>query len=239
MFAFRRHHTGRASYRIYPTRAQEAFLRGHIDPFEEIGGIPTRSMLATRRKAAGFPTGNTFDTWDESASLIPVPTQRALRTLEWIGRKGNVVVCGPSGTGKTFLLEALGQQIVEGWMRVAWFRLEDLRALVRAHRSDDPVNRVVTRILLADLVVVDYIGLLEVGADAAEGPYRLLDAAYEKTLHRRFLEPAPGRLRRPHAQNPRNRDHRPSTPRRCADHGAERERSQEIPFVRRGPVELG
>ena len=179
MFAFHPHHTGRASHRIYPTRAQEAFLRGHIDPFEEIGGIPTRSMLATRRKAAGFPTGNTFDTWDESASLIPVPTQRALRTLEWIGRKGNVVVCGPSGTGKTFLLEALGQQIVEGWMRVAWFRLEDLRALVRVHRSDDPVNRVVTHILLADLIVVDYIGLLEVGADAAEGLYRLVDAAYE------------------------------------------------------------
>ena len=65
-------------------------------------------------------------------------------------------------------------------MRVAWFRLEDLGALVRAHRSDDSVNRVVARILRADLIVVDDIGLLEVGADAAEGLYRLVDAAYEK-----------------------------------------------------------
>ncbi|TFC50733.1 ATP-binding protein, partial [Cryobacterium shii] len=32
----------------------------------------------------------------------------------------------------------------------------------------------------ADLIVVDDIGLLEVGADAAEGLYRLVDAAYEK-----------------------------------------------------------
>ena len=77
---------------------------------EEVTGR-SRSMLATRRKAAGFPTGKTFDTWDESASSIPVPTQHALRTLEWIGRKENVVVCGPSGTGKTFFLEALGQQV--------------------------------------------------------------------------------------------------------------------------------
>jgi hypothetical protein len=30
----------------------------------------------------------------------PGPTQQALRTLEWIGRKENVVICGPSGTGK-------------------------------------------------------------------------------------------------------------------------------------------
>ncbi|GAB3126187.1 IS21-like element helper ATPase IstB [Glaciibacter psychrotolerans] len=146
---------------------------------EEVTGR-SRSMLAARRKAAGFPTGKTFESWDESACSIPLPTREALRTLEWVARKENVVVCGPSGTGKTFFLEALGQQSVEAGLRVAWFRLEDLGALVRAHRSDDSVNRVVTRILRADLIVIDDIGLLEVGADAAEGLYRLLDAAYEK-----------------------------------------------------------
>lgn len=146
---------------------------------EEITGR-SRSMLASRRKAAGFPTGKTFETWDEAVSSIPAPTQQSLRTLEWIGRKENVVVCGPSGTGKTFFLEALGQQVVEAGMRVAWFRLEDLGALVRAHRSDDSITRVVARILRADLVVIDDIGLLPVGTDAAEGLYRLVDAAYEK-----------------------------------------------------------
>lgn len=146
---------------------------------EEITGR-SRSMLNTRRKAAGFPTGKTFATWDETVSSIPPPTQQALRTLEWVHRRENVVVCGPSGTGKTFFLEALGQHIVEAGMRVAWFRLEDLGALIRAHRSDDSVTKVVARILRADLIVIDDIGLLPVGADAAEGLYRLVDAAYEK-----------------------------------------------------------
>ena len=157
------------------------------DPTEVVKALLTeesagraRSMLASRRKAAGFPTGKTFDAWDPGASSIPAPTQQALRTLEWIGRKENVVVCGPSGTGKTFFLEALGQQVVEAGMRVAWFRLEDLGALMRAHRSDDSVTRVVARILRADLIVVDDIGLLPVGTDAAEGLYRLVDAAYER-----------------------------------------------------------
>lgn len=139
-----------------------------------------RSMLATRRKAAGFPTGKTFALWDEAASSIPAPTQQALRTLEWIHRKENLVVCGPSGTGKTFFLEALGQQAVEEGMRVAWFTLEDLGALIRSHRADDTVTRAVARVLRADLVVVDDIGLLAVATDAAEGLYRVVDAAYEK-----------------------------------------------------------
>nr|WP_207343789.1 IS21-like element helper ATPase IstB [Arthrobacter sp. E3] len=146
---------------------------------EEIRGRAA-STLATRRKAAGFPTGKTFDAWDPEASSIPTPTQQALRTLEWIRRGENLVVCGPSGTGKTFFLEALGQQAVEEGLKVAWFRLEDLGQLIRAHRTDDSVTRAITRVLRADLVVIDDIGLLPVGTDAAEGLYRVVDAAYEK-----------------------------------------------------------
>jgi len=100
--------------------------------------------------------------------------------LEWVHRRENLVVCGPSGTGKTFLLEALGQHAVEQGLRVAWFTLEDLGALLRRHRADDTVTKAIARVLRADLVVVDDIGLLPVSQDAAEGLYRLVDAAYEK-----------------------------------------------------------
>jgi DNA replication protein DnaC len=139
-----------------------------------------RSMLATRRKAAGFPTGKTFHAWDPVISSIPAPTQQALRTLEWVHRRENLVICGPSGTGKTFFLEALGQAVIETGRRVAWFTLEHLGALVTAHRADDTVTKAVARILRAELVVIDDIGLLPVSHDAAEGLYRIVDAAYEK-----------------------------------------------------------
>ena len=146
---------------------------------EEVAGRD-RSSLATRRARAAFPTGKTFQAWNEATSSIPAPTQAALRTLEWIGRAENLVVCGPAGTGKTFLLEALGQTAVEAGRHVAWFTLEALGVLVRRHRADDSVTKAITRILRADLVIVDDIGLLPVGPDAAEGLYRLVDAAYER-----------------------------------------------------------
>ena len=66
---------------------------------EEVAGRE-RSALATRRATAGFPTGKTFDAWQAEASSIPAPTQQALRTLEWVGRRENLVVCGPSGPGR-------------------------------------------------------------------------------------------------------------------------------------------
>jgi DNA replication protein DnaC len=146
---------------------------------EEVAGRD-RSSTATRLAAAGFPTGKTFDAWDPALSSIPAPTQAALRTLEWVGRRENLVVCGPSGTGKTMFLEALGHTAIEAGRKVIWFSLETLGVLVRRHRADDTVTRAIARILRADLIVVDDIGLLAVAPDAAEGLYRLIDAAYER-----------------------------------------------------------
>ena len=77
-------------------------------------------------------------------------------------------------------LEALGQAAIDAGHKVAWFSLEALGVLVRRHRADDSVTKAMTRILRAELIVVDDIGLLPVTSDAAEGLYRLVDAAYEK-----------------------------------------------------------
>ena len=44
MFIFRLSHSGKAIHRIYPTQAQEAFLEGHIEAFQVLGGIPTKHI---------------------------------------------------------------------------------------------------------------------------------------------------------------------------------------------------
>ena len=97
---------------------------------EEVAGRQA-SSVGTRRKAAGFPTGKTFHAWAETASSIPAPTQAALRTLEWVHRRENLVVCGPSGTGKPVFLEALGSECVTRRLKVAWSTLDDLGNLAR------------------------------------------------------------------------------------------------------------
>ncbi|MFB9821952.1 IS21 family transposase [Arthrobacter ramosus] len=44
MFIFRLSHSGKAIHRICPTQAQEAFLEGHIEAFNEIGGVPVKHI---------------------------------------------------------------------------------------------------------------------------------------------------------------------------------------------------
>ena len=145
---------------------------------EEIAGRDEATSRA-RRKKAGFPAGKTFAVWDEAASSIPQASQQALRTLEWVDRHENLCVCGPSGTGKSHFCEALGQAAIDSGRSVAWFAIDELGALVRRHRAEDSITKAIARLTRVDLVIVDDIGMLPIGADAAEGFYRLVDAAYE------------------------------------------------------------
>jgi DNA replication protein DnaC len=146
---------------------------------EEVIGrdAATRRM---RRKTANFPSGKTFATWRPADSSIPPPTQQALSTLEWIGRAENLAVAGPSGTGKSHFVEALAHTAIEADLRVAWFTLEALAGTLGRAKADGSVARTVARICRVDLIVVDDIGMLPVGQDAAEAFYRIVDAAYER-----------------------------------------------------------
>ena len=65
-------------------------------------------------------------------------------------------------------------------LRVAWFTLETLTAAIGRAKADGSVARTVARICRSDLIVVDDIGMLPAGQDAAEAFYRIIDAAYER-----------------------------------------------------------
>jgi DNA replication protein DnaC len=101
-------------------------------------------------------------------------------TLEWIGRAEALCICGPSGTGKSHFVEALGHLAVERGKTVAWHTLESLAGLVRRHRTDDTVTKAIVKLSRCDLVIVDDIGMLPVSPDAAEALFRVVDAAYER-----------------------------------------------------------
>src|SRR5947208_1320449 len=112
-------------------------------------------------------------------SSISTATQQALASLEWISRAENLAISGPSGTGKSHFVEALAHTAIDNDLRIAWFTLETLTAAIGRAKADGSVARTVARICNVDLIVVDDIGMLPAGQDAAEAFYRVIDTAYE------------------------------------------------------------
>ncbi len=139
-----------------------------------------QATIRTRRRASGLPAGKTFDAWEPEKSVIPAQTQRALRTLEWLDRAEVLVVCGPSGSGKSHFIEALGHLAIDNGKTVTWHTLETLAQLLRRHQADDSIHKAIGKLIRTDLILIDDVGLLPVSADAAEALFRVVDAAYEK-----------------------------------------------------------
>ncbi len=151
---------GRRGHRQKRNRGNQSRCCGPLFGGEAAGR--ERSALATRRAAAGFPTGKTFDAWSPETSSIPAPTQQALRTLEWVHRRENLIACGPSGTGKTFLLKPSASTPSNKVSRSPGHprgpppqAVGPPGVLLRRHRADDTVTKAIARVLRADLVVVD------------------------------------------------------------------------------------
>ena len=149
---------------------------------EEVAGR-NRSSTATRLAAAGFPPAKPSTSGPLDQLHPRTPPRAALRTLEWVRRRENLVVCGPSGTARRCSSKPSDMTRQRG-RRVAWFILETSRVLVRRHGADDSVTRASAASCAPTSLRRRTSGLLGVTADAAEGLYRLVDAGIRETQHR-------------------------------------------------------
>ena len=62
-------------------------------------------------------------------------------------------------------MEALAHTPIEADLRIAWFTLESLTAIIRKAKVDASIACTVTRICRFDLIVVDDIGTLPAGQE--------------------------------------------------------------------------
>lgn len=93
MFVFRLSHSGKAIHRIYPTQAQEAFLEGHIEAFQVLGGIPTKHIRwysgrggSAKRMTGGCCSVRTTASVRSIASpALPGRMRRAELRARWAG----------------------------------------------------------------------------------------------------------------------------------------------------------
>ncbi len=83
----------------------------------------------------------------------------ALADSRWIEYHQNVIVTGPTGTGKTFLACALGQKVCRDGHRVRYFVAAKLfRALAAAH-ADGSYMRLSAAIQKTQLLIIDDWGM--------------------------------------------------------------------------------
>lgn len=84
---------------------------------------------------------------------------RQLATGRWIAEHHNVVITGPTGTGKTFIACALAHQACRTGHRVLYRRVPRLLEELTLAHADGSYTRLLARFARADVLVLDDWGL--------------------------------------------------------------------------------
>ena len=138
------------------------------------------SNAAARLKAATFPVLKTIDGFDVAHSSIPQATFDYLTGLEWLRNKSNLALIGPTGTGKSHTLIALGYAAVTTGYRVKYCTAADLVETLFRGLADNSVGRVIDTLLRNDLLILDEVGFAPLDDTGTQLLFRLVAAAYER-----------------------------------------------------------
>jgi len=132
-------------------------------------------------KTAGFESPKLLSGFDFTAA----PTlDRALvlemATCNFIGRHENWLICGPTGVGKSHLAIAIGYEAIKRELKVLSFSVHKLLGDLFGARADGSYSRLMHKLVSADLVILDDLGLRPITAQGAEDLYEIIHHRYER-----------------------------------------------------------
>lgn len=137
--------------------------------------------LQRRLKAASLPSRHELDLFDYNYSQgITTPRLRELRRLGWLEQNYNLILMGPSGTGKTFIAAGLVYEAVLQGYKAYMVTMEDVINTIKMKTLMPSAMTAYNRLLKADLVAIDDIMLFPVKKEDAAGFFNLVNSLHEK-----------------------------------------------------------
>jgi len=138
--------------------------------------------LENQLKLSGLPLKHDFQNYDfqHNNGLSPVQF-KTLCELFWLDQNFNIVLMGPSGTGKTYIAAGLCHKALKSGYR-AYFR--SMEQIIRTLKLKDVTRREgaeYKRLLKANLIVIDDIMLFAFEKHLAVEFFNFVNTIYEKT----------------------------------------------------------
>ena len=140
-----------------------------------------QKQLTLRLRRATLATTKTLETFD--FNFNPSLNRQQLLALaagDYIREKRNVILCGPTGVGKSHLAQALGHEACRRGFDVLFVNAYKLLQHLHGGRADDSLDRRLKLYLRPELLILDDFGLKPLQAPAPSDLYDVINERYER-----------------------------------------------------------
>jgi DNA replication protein DnaC len=139
-----------------------------------------RQNLQKRMKIAKLPLSNNLDSWqDNQQKGISKQQLSQLRECFWMEQNFNLVLMGPSGTGKTFIAAGLCHDALKKGYKACFRTMEQLNYLLKMKDFTKSASREYQSVLKADLMVIDDIMMFPMEKKQAVSLFNLIDHLHQ------------------------------------------------------------
>lgn len=154
------------------------FLSDVLKMESELREENTRSM---RIKASRIPARHDLDEYDFNfISGISERQLKELRQLAWLDQAYNIILMGPSGTGKTYIAAGLIYDTIKAGKRGYLFTMEELITCLRTKEISASAMQTYSKIMHADLLAIDDIMMFPVKKEDSSAFFNLINSLHEK-----------------------------------------------------------
>jgi len=140
-----------------------------------------QKQLALRVRRATLNTSKTLETFDFAFNPgVNRPLIYDLAAGHFIRDKRNVLLCGPTGVGKSHLAQALAHEACRRGFDVVFTDAHKLLRHLQAGRADGTYDKRLAAYTRVDLLVIDDFGLKPMQPPAAQDLYDVINERYER-----------------------------------------------------------
>lgn len=135
-----------------------------------------------RLKTARLPSNSNLDTYDHAfENGLPKNRLNQLRELNWLDQGYNILLMGPSGTGKSYLASGLCADAIHKGYKAFFRTMEEVINMLKMKDVTRTALADYKRLSKANLIVIDDIMLFPVEKNQAVSLFNFINQLYENT----------------------------------------------------------
>ncbi len=143
--------------------------------------VREQNRLARAQEASKLLANKTLSSFSFASSkqISQMQIEQYANDGSWVKKRENLILIGPSGTGKTHLACAIGYQLLQAGTKVLFSNTTLLVQALQKAKAELTLNKMLEKLARFELLILDDIGYVRKSEQETSALFELIESRYE------------------------------------------------------------